>query len=226
MKPYYEQDGITIYHGDARSITPHVMADCTAVVTDPPYGVNGSRGGGNKARGKSLYLCNGWEDTPDYINEAVIPVISTLAETKLRMAVTCGNPCMMLYPQPNDIGGFYQPAVCSFGPWGLATFQPILFYGRDRHAGVKPTATMYQLTEAAPKIGHPCAKPLKAWTWLVDKVAETGDIVLDPFMGSGTTLIASKELGIQAIGIELEERYCEIAAKRLQQGILPLEFTA
>jgi len=83
---------------------------------------------------------------------------------------------------------------------------------------------MIPLTEQAPKILHPCPKPMQAWKWLVNKVAGPEDIILDPFMGSGTTLLAAKELGIRAIGIELEERYCELAVSRLGQGILDLPF--
>ncbi|MDD5304003.1 MAG: site-specific DNA-methyltransferase [Elusimicrobia bacterium] len=71
--------------------------------------------------------------------------------------------------------------------------------------------------------GHPSPKPECVMRWLVDELSEPGETVLDPFMGSGTTLRAAKDLGRKAIGIEIEERYCEIAAKRLSQQVLPLE---
>jgi site-specific DNA-methyltransferase (adenine-specific) len=72
---------------------------------------------------------------------------------------------------------------------------------------------------AAPKNGHPCPKPEIEWRWLVNKVCMPGETVIDPFMGSGTTLRCAKDLGLKAIGIEIEERYCEIAAKRLEQEV-------
>lgn len=70
---------------------------------------------------------------------------------------------------------------------------------------------------------HPCPKPEEFMRWLVGRVSLPGQTVLDPFMGSGSTLRAAKDLGRRAIGIEIEERYCEIAVKRLAQGVLPLE---
>lgn len=67
---------------------------------------------------------------------------------------------------------------------------------------------------------HPCPKPLQLWRWLMSKFSKEGELALDPFMGSGTTLRAAKDVGRRAIGIELEERYCEIAANRLRQEVL------
>ena len=216
-EPYYERDGIVIYHGDCRDILPHVEAD--AVVTDPPYGIDGGTGGDARDFGKGRYLAGGWKDTPNYIREVCVPVVHGL--TDLPMAVTPGTRNLHAYPPPRDIGCFFTPAAATHGPWGFTTFQPILYYGRDWRAGRGALPSGRQLTEAARKNGHPCPKPLSAWRWLVDKVAPETALVLDPFMGSGTTLVAARDLGRKAIGIEIEERYCEIAVKRLAQGVLP-----
>ena len=83
-----------------------------------------------------------------------------------------------------------------------------------------PMPNVITTTEQAKKNGHPCPKPLRVWSVLMDRVSEQVDVVLDPFMGSGTTLRAAKNLCRQAIGIEIEERYCEIAAKRLEQEVM------
>ena len=76
------------------------------------------------------------------------------------------------------------------------------------------------MNETAEQNGHPCPKPFKAWLWLVQKMCSPKGTVLDPFMGSGTTLRAAKDLGRSAIGIEIEESYCEIAANRLRQQVM------
>jgi len=69
--------------------------------------------------------------------------------------------------------------------------------------------------------GHPTEKPIKVITWSINE-SRTQGLILDPFMGSGTTLVAAKQLHRKAIGIEIEEKYCEIAVKRLGQGVLPI----
>ncbi|KKK85110.1 hypothetical protein LCGC14_2776570, partial [marine sediment metagenome] len=71
--------------------------------------------------------------------------------------------------------------------------------------------------------GHPCSRALGHFRWLVSWWSLPGETILDPFMGSGTTLRAAKDLGRKAIGIEIEERYCEIAAKRCSQSVMRLE---
>ena len=220
MKPYYEHDGIVIYHGDCLEVLPSVVADC--FVTDPPYGINGGRGGQVSTRNK--VYSGTWEDTPDYVETVCVYAVTEMVRRGYRGALTPGLRCAWKYPAPASMGCFWQPATVAYEPWGLSTFQPILYYGRDARAGKGQSPTGWQVTERASADGHPCAKPLQAWARLVNKVAGSSTtVVLDPFVGAGTTLVVAKRQGHKAIGIEIDERYCEIAAKRLQQEVLPLE---
>ena len=221
MKPYYDHAGITIYHADARELLGQIDAD--AVVTDPPYALDGGRGGGNRSRGKANYGSVGWEDTHEYLSDHLIPTAVAFIDSVGRGALTCGVPNLSLWMQakpPADIGLFWQPAAVGMGPWGFCGFNPILYYGKDPRAGKSQTPAGKSITERSPKLDHPCPKPLKAWSWLVCKIALEGETVLDPFVGSGTTLLAAKNNGRKAIGIEIEERYCELAASRLAQEVM------
>jgi site-specific DNA-methyltransferase (adenine-specific) len=221
MSPFYEQDGIVIYHGDCREVLANVSAD--AVVTDPPYGLGNLTGTVAIARGKNDYRSEFFEDTESYVQTVVVPsLVLALERCGGRGVVTPGVRCQSFYPRPRDCGGFYQPAAAGMGPWGFASFNPVLFYGKDPWAGKRPSATMVPLTDPPSDSRHPCAKPLSAMRWMVLKASREGETILDPFMGSGTTLVAAKYLFRKAIGIELEEKYCEIAANRLAQGALDL----
>jgi hypothetical protein len=219
MTPYYQDDSVTIYHGDAREF---VEVGGNVLLTDPPYGISGGRGGQAREHGKGKYLATAWDDTPEYIGAVVVPIIVSLLGSVARGAVTPGVANLALYPKPADMGAFFTPAAQGVGPWGFQTIHPILYYGRDYRAGRGALPTGRALTEAAEPNGHPCPKPVSAWTWLFSKVSEPGDVVVDPFMGSGTTLVAAKALSRKAIGIEIEERYCEIAARRCSQEVLGL----
>jgi DNA modification methylase len=105
------------------------------------------------------------------------------------------------------------------GPWGFVGFNPVLYYGKDPRAGKGALPSSITVTEAAPKIGHPCPKPLRAWEWLTDKVSQAGETILDPFMGSGTTGITAVKLGRKFVGIEIEPKYFDIACKRIQAAL-------
>jgi site-specific DNA-methyltransferase (adenine-specific) len=218
MKPYYEHAGVTIYHGDSREVLPEVAAD--VLVTDPPYGVNlGDTHGTGGQHGLVRGAYASFDDTYESFVSVVVPIIAaSLAATK-RGAVFSG-PHLQELPKATAIGGIYCPAGSGRHAWGFKTFLPVLFYGIDPrvHLGAKPNTI--SSTATAEANGHPCPKPLRWMRWLVERVSLDGECILDPFMGSGTTLVA--DLGLRAIGIEIEERYCEIAAKRLAQEVLNL----
>jgi DNA modification methylase len=219
IKPYYDEAGITIYHGDCLDILP-LLPPVDCVVTDPPYGIEGGKGGTSKARGKGNYSSD-FPDTPEYIKNVVVKALFEIAKWRT-LAVTPGCKNISLYPPADSFGAFVYPASSGMQRFGMADCNPILFYGWHYLQGKKPLPCCKITNESPEKNGHPCPKPTQAWAWLVDKVATKDMTVLDPFMGSGTTLRVCKDRGIRAVGIEMNERYCEIAVRRLAQEVLPL----
>ncbi len=225
MKAYYEEAGITIYHGDCREILP-TLPKVDRAITDPPYGVGldakraKQRGGGVTSRPGSY----SFDDTPAYLEAVVIPAIRECRLLARSVALTPGTRNLFLYPPADDIGCFFSAAGTGMGRWGFTCSQPILYYGSDPYLekclGSRANSCGQTYPNDANTVGHPCAKPLPMMFWLVRRASLEGEIVLDPFMGSGTTLLAAKTLFRSAIGIEIEERYCEIAAKRLAQSVL------
>ncbi len=209
LRPYYQDEFVTLYCGDSRELLPSVQADC--LLTDPPYNVAFA----GKAT-KHTTIKSGGYTTPD---SAVGPIVVRMALPMVkRGAVFPGTRTLFAYPEPADIGCVYCPSGAGIGRWGFTCFHPILFYGSRPNTVLTPSSI--QSFATADGYDHPCPKPMEWLTWLIRKVANTGETVLDPFAGSGTTLRAAKDAGLRAIGIEIEERYCEIAAQRLSQNVL------
>jgi site-specific DNA-methyltransferase (adenine-specific) len=203
----------TLYLGDCLEILP-TLARVDAVVTDPFYGIDGGRGGDARDFAKGDYAA-AFDDTPESVKRVCVPAVEWAMSNADAVAVTPGIRCLHLYPVARDMGCFWTPAAATHGPWGMTTFQPILYYGKDWRAGKGAMPSGRQVTEASEKNGHPCPKPIRAWTWLTDKVAKPGATVLDPFMGSGTTGVACANLVRKFIGIEIERRYFDIACERI-----------
>lgn len=228
MTPYYDEDGITIYHGDCRDVLPSLVAD--VLITDPPFGVGlKARRARNKGAGSHEVAPASitYSDQPDEVRELIRVAIPLALSVTSRGLVFCGTRMLWDYPPAVAIGNVHLPAGCGYTPWGFQTSQPILYYGADpwladgkgnRPNGFQPQRNAY----LAEPIDHPCPKPREWMSWAVVRSSRVDEIVLDPFMGSGTTLRAAKDLGRRAIGIEIEERYCEIAVQRLAQGVLAL----
>jgi DNA modification methylase len=215
MNPTWESDGIQLYLGDCLEILPTLESGSVdAVITDPPYGIDGGRGYINKERGKGDYS-DDFADTPAYIKNVVVPVVEGLIKLCGCVVLTPGNKNFMLYPQPDSFGCFYQPASVGLQVFGNVDAQPIFYYGKNATRKNMGKPCSYQLTERPEKNGHPCVKPIKAWTKLLCNVTLPGQTVLDPFVGSGTTLVACVQTGRKGIGIEIDPGYFEIAKKRV-----------
>lgn len=205
----------TLYCGDCMDILP-TLPKVDAVITDPPYGINGGAGGDAKKHKKAHYVCSDWEDTPEYIKLNPVAVVEFCIANGIRAALTPGRRCAFLYPNPADIGGFWIPGAANNGKWGFGLLDPILYYGKDPRAGLGAGTSGTVITDPARIEGHPAAKSIKSMLWLVNKASLRGETVCDPFMGSGTTGVASIELRRKFIGIEREPKYFDIACKRIE----------
>ncbi len=224
MTPYYEHAGITIYHGDCREVFYGVVPMSPAVfITDPPYGVEL---GTSDSRGNKHGLAKqGYEHSGDTFSEwcQLVPIVLEQCVVSLVRGCVFVGKHVTYFPQPSVVGGVYCPAGVGRNQWGYTNFMPVFFYGVNPTLQFGAKQTVLRSTETSEVNGHPCPKPDGWMRWLVNLATVPGDIVVDPFMGSGTTLVAAKRLGRKAIGIEIEEKYCEIAVKRLAQEALPLE---
>jgi site-specific DNA-methyltransferase (adenine-specific) len=206
MKPYYDYAGITIYHGDCREILPGLKADL--VITDPPYGMNF----------RSCYrivkhdAIAGDDTLPiDAINEAI-------AAADGAAYIFCRWDNLTDMPKPRSVIAWVK------NNWSMGDlkhehgrqWEACCFYPRATHEFIKRIPDVI-FEERTGNDLHPTQKPENLIRVLIQ--ANVGNTILDPFMGSGTTLVAAKNLGRKAIGIEIEEKYCEIAAKRLSQEV-------
>lgn len=206
MKPYYDQDGITIYHGDCRDVLP-LLPPCDLVLTDPPYGVDYAAWDASVP----------YDLLPMFLKMATGAVLWFGASAMLRrdLAAFPVEPDRTLVWAPS----FTLKKATKHGLY--YRWHPIYAWRLpDKHEG-PASDVLTTPTDGRNFWNHPATKPLKLIRQLVG-FCEPGGIVVDPFMGSGTTLRAAMDLGLRAIGIELEERYCEVAVKRLSQQVLPL----
>ena len=201
MIPYYNHAGITIYHGDCRDILPH-LEPVDLVLTDPPYGC-----------GKA-----DWDDN--------FPKWFVVEAFKCSQTV-CIMPGLWALPDCLEaMGSRYKWIIAGYnkngmthGAIGYNNWIPAVCGGVIKNGG--QDAHSFTIG-SEPQFPHPSQKPLKFMRFLIVRLSEENQTILDPFMGSGTTLVAAKQLGRKAIGIEIEEKYCEIAVKRLAQEVLAL----
>jgi site-specific DNA-methyltransferase (adenine-specific) len=208
VEPYFRDESVVIYHADCRDILPK-MPQVDLVLTDPPYGIE-YRSNYRIVRHDPLY---GDTDLP-------IDVIAPLVFLPRNAAyVFCRWDNLVALPMPRSVIAWVK------NNWSMGDlehehgrqWEAICFYPGRHHAFISRIPDVIVAARTGNGL-HPTEKPLSVLGKLI--AANEGQTILDPFMGSGTTLRAAKDLGRYAIGIEIAEKYCEIAAKRMAQGVL------
>lgn len=210
MKPYYERGGITIYHGDCREILP-LIGRGDLVLTDPPYGMseNAKRiASRTKLAMTTDYGSFEWDKEPASPEE----IQATLSAAPL--SIVWGGNYFALEPSRGwlvwdklNSGNFADAELAWTNLKTSVRVFRFMWNGMLRDGEARKEKRV-----------HPTQKPVELMTWCLSFVPNA-QLVMDPFMGSGTVLVAAKNLGRQAIGIEIEEKYCEIAARRLGQEV-------
>jgi len=196
LKPYYEDTHCTIYHGDCREILPEIPK-VDLVLTDPPYGIGRlMKGGKNTGHWNKLSCGNEW----DYF----APDLTDIIKKGEKYIIWGGNYFNL------------PPSRCFFF-WYKTNSVPTMADGELAITSLDKNARVYKHSVISGE--HPTQKPIKLMKWCIEQAGEP-QTILDPFMGSGTTLRATKDLNRKAIGIEMEEKYCEIAVKRLAQEVM------
>lgn len=209
MKPYFKDSHCEIYHGDNRIILPE-LNQADLILTDPPYGIGRdrsknetSRHGGRKAYDKQL-----WDKTTPEKESFIL-----MFEKSTYQIIWGGN--------------YFTPHLPPSMGW--------LVWDKDQRIANSDVELAFTSFDCALRVFncnrniicregafHSTQKPLKLISWCIEQADKQASIqtIIDPFMGSGTTLVAAKLLGRKCVGIELEEKYCEIAVKRLAQAYL------
>jgi site-specific DNA-methyltransferase (adenine-specific) len=233
MKPYYDEDGITIYHGDCRDVLSD-LPQVDLLITDPPYGVNWQSGyrhrkfdciEGDKPEDEMAILESLRLALMILKNRRHLYIFGNLNLATLQITSTCeliwdkgrmgmGDVALPWAPQHETI---------TFGVYVDSSYDRKSERGNLSARLRKGSIISVQRLDGN-VYQHPTEKPILLLRQLIESSSVIGELVLDPFMGVGSTLVAARIEGRKAIGIEIEERYCETAAKRLAQRCLSFEY--
>lgn len=220
-RPYFDRDGITIFHGDCRDVLPSLPAESVDfVLTDPPYLV---RYKGRWELGQERIV---GDDNPNWLLPSFAEIWRLLKPDSF---------CVSFYGWPHSdlfVGvwkalGFRVVSHFAFVKrvWGLGRFtrsqhETAFLLAKGRPAAPAAGISDVIAWEREANAVHPNQKPTESLYPLLAAFARERGTVLDPFMGSGSTLRAAKDFGLRSIGIEIEQKYCEAASQRMAQGVL------
>ncbi len=249
VTPYYERGGITIYHGESLEILPQ-LSGIGSVVTDPPYSSGGAFRGDRTRSTLSKYVTTDSANSSrlsDFTGDnrdqrsfmawaslwmlaarhASLPGAGLVSFIDWRQLPTLSDALQAGGWIWRNIATWHKPGVRMQRGMFSGSAEYLLFATNGPkvdHDGAPQNVFVCQPDGSDAK-EHIAQKPLAVMRWALSAVPPIGP-VLDPFMGAGSTLVAAKNQGMQAVGIDVEERYCEIAARRLEQDVLQLEATA
>ncbi len=211
LQPFYDCNGITIYNGDCRQVLPF-LNDFDLLLTDPPYGIGESTGKNRNSSNAAVtrdYGSSDWDNAPprNHLLQAMIEQCQTAVVFGGNYFALPPSRCWLVWDKDNT--GMRADAELA---WTNRDAAVRLFQWRwngmlQEHGGDKKE----------PRV-HPTQKPLALMKWCLGLVPDA-KTVLDPFMGSGTTLVAAKQLGLRAVGIEINADYCAAAVERLRQNV-------
>lgn len=244
MNPYYSHAGVTIYHGDCREILPSLQAD--AVVTDPPYGDTSLAwdvpvgGWANLLQAPQVWCfgslrffmehgaefsSNGWRYAQEIVwqkhNGSGFHADRFKRVHELAVHFYRGEWGSLYRDVPKTMDATARTVRRKQRPPHTGHIERGSYASED--GGPRLMRSVVSVRSCHGEAVHPTQKPVGILAPLIQFSSRPGGMVLDPFAGSGSTLIAARDAGRSAIGIEIDERYCEIAAKRLAQGVLPFE---
>lgn len=212
LTPYYDREGITLYLGDCREILPQIEVPIDLVLTDPPYGI-GEAAGKNKSRMQMAqpkdYGDSEWDDEP------IDQLVMNQVVGKGKNAVVFGgnyysfppSSCWLVWDKDNS--GDFADCELAWTNLKKAVRKFTWRWNGMLQEDMKHKEFRY----------HPTQKPVALMAWCLSLVPDA-QMILDPFLGSGTTAVAAKKLGRKCIGIEREECYLKVAIERLRQGVL------
>lgn len=242
--PYFDDGQITLYCGDALEVLNALPTlEMTAVVTDPPYS-SGNLPEAMKVRNNPRLRGWRWAEKimeTDQLSTLGFVWLARALCLEVRERLPDGGSLLLFIDWRNwgNLVGAVESSglrvnnmvvwdKCHFGMGnGFRNQHELILYASKGTPRVVSHAVPNVIqAPRAENDDHQSPKPVPLMQKLIEVVSAPGDLILDPFAGGGATLRAAKNLGRRAIGIEIEERYCEIAAKRLQQQVLPWEVTA
>jgi site-specific DNA-methyltransferase (adenine-specific)/modification methylase len=211
LKPYYQDDWATIYHGDCRDVLP-MLEPVDLVLTDPPYGINYAHSGDGRGKHSRRNVERITGDNDPFDPSFLLSHPNVIMWGADHYAQRLPEGRWLVWDKLNGLDSFdtfSDVEIAWHSKKGASRIFRLLWKGilqGEKEFGVG-------------KRWHPTQKPISLMAWCIKQAGAVSSLC-DPFMGSGTTLRAAKNMGIKSTGIEIEERYCQIAVERLRQESL------